>query len=274
MTKSDDIKGRIKAAGVRRWVDPGISEQETKAEHDGPPPARIPPPPLPLDDRVSGFEDAELPTNVRGPDRRAGAVPASEEALRVFDEMSALRTFPGEHTGAQTLPPRHGDRIAAGRSAGGDAAMEAETGAYGSDVGSGPLRTPAGGALGLNFGAESRLLSEAWLLFAYCPCPLFRLDAGGRILSANAAMLTFVGCDAEELEGRTLANTRLGQNFPGLGTELQRCTINRTPFQRILTFQADTTNTVRFMLWVVPLPDDVPSSASSAGIILPYPGGG
>ena len=149
MTERDDIKGRIKAADARKRAHPGIFEQETMPEHDGPPPVRIQPPPIPLDDTGLDHEDGEMPTNVRPSAKSAGAVPASEEALRVFDEMSGCRTFPGEHSGMQTDPPRHGDRIVSGRSKADRSAMEAETAAFGPEEGgSGPLLTPPGGAVG------------------------------------------------------------------------------------------------------------------------------
>ena len=68
-----------------------------------------------------------------------------------------------------------------------------------------------------------------------------------------------------------LLDTRLGRNFPDIQQELRNCTETGASLQRLLAFQAADTHTVRFLLWIVPLPLDAQPMAFT-GIMLPYPG--
>ena len=268
-------------ADKRKQPRPVLSELETVPEHDGPPPDDSPSPdasfrprrkgPPPIPGSVSGDDVHEVVTGVHESVGRRKApsistMPASEEALRVFDEMSGLRTFGGEPSRAGAAPVRRPPRsvVNVARAE----AMEADTAAFTELP---PSNESPGFAAGGEASPTEAAYWDAWLIFDHCPCPLFRLDGEGRICTANRATWTFLGASAEELTGMRLLDTRLGRNFPDLQRELERSTETGGALQQVLAFQADEEKTVRFLLWIVPLPYDSPPVAFS-GIILPYPG--
>ncbi len=178
--------------------------------------------------------------------------------------MSGLRTFGGEASGAGQAPVRRKPRQVV--SVPGRSAQEAETAAFSEAPSLGDQ-----GRLEEVASPQEATYWDAWLIFENTPCPLFRLDAEGRICTANPATWTFLGGTAEELTGMRLIDSRLGRNFPNLQEELRNSTMTGQALQRLLAFQADESRTVRFLLWIVPLPYDSPPVAFS-GIILPYPG--
>lgn len=184
----------------------------------------------------------------------------------MFDEMSGLRTFGGEPSRSGAAPtPRALRRVV---SVPGNAAMEAGTAAFSAAP---SFSDSPGHVAGTIASPAEATYWDAWLIFDNCPCPLFRLDGEGRICTANSATWTFLGATAEELTGMRLLDTRLGRNFPNLGQELRRSTETGAALQQVLAFQADADKTVRFLLWILPLPYDSPPVAFT-GIILPYPG--
>jgi len=186
--------------------------------------------------------------------------------MRVFDEMSGLRTFGGEPSRSDAEPVRRAPP--AGDPVRRRAAMEVETGAF-------SAAPPHAGIAGRRAGGiatpEEATYWDAWLIFERCPCPLFRLDGEFRIRTANSSTWTFLAGTAKELTGMRLLDTRLGRNLPDLQQGLRRCAETGAALQQQLAFQADETRTVTFLLWIVPLSDDSPPVAFS-GIILPYPG--
>lgn len=282
-------------ADERKTPTPSVSAPVTNSEHDGAdpddsrspsdnfhplpqappsvPPPSVPPPsvPPPVPSSVSGGDVQEVVTQVHESAGRrkppsVSTLPESEEALRVFDEMSGMGTFGGDPSLGGAPPIRQAPREMI--SVPGHAAMEAETAAFSATS---SVADAAGRETGGIASQEEAKYRDAWLIFEHCPCPLFRLDSVGRICTANTSTWAFLGGTAEELTGMRLLDTRLGRNFPDLQKELQRSTETGAALQQVLTFQSDETGSVRFLLWIVPLPYDSPPVAFS-GIILPYPG--
>lgn len=268
-------------ANERKPKRPALSEPETLPDHATPGPDDLPSPnasrrrrpaaPPPIPPAVRADDPQEVITEVRDSLGRRespslSSLPESEEALRVFDEMSGLRTFGGEPSRTGAAPIRRAPQGVV--SVPGTAAMEAGTAAF--SAAPSFSDSPGQGAGAIASPAEATYW-DAWLIFENCPCPLFRLDGDGRLRTANEATWTFLGASAEELTGMRLLDTRLGRNFPDLGQELRRSTETGAALQQVLAFQADASKTVRFLLWIVPLPHDSPPVAFT-GIILPYPG--
>lgn len=220
-------------------------------------------------------EDDEGPTRSLGTLDGAPGAPAnpsfaslvaSEEALRVFDEMSnpgSEYSVPGgrsvrfggqadEQSTVQTLAPF----------------ADGERGAKAPGLGGEP---PQPGAPKLAGAATAGVvLRDGWTVFEHCPCPLFRLDGEGRIQAANLALCQFLGGDLHELLGQELHLTRLGRLYATLEGDIRECMTASTGLQRFLSFLDANQRNVRFLLWIVPMPPE--ALRSCVGIILPYPG--
>jgi hypothetical protein len=217
----------------------------------------------------------------RGPANPSiGSFVASDEAMRVFDEMSnpgGEYSIPGGAGGysvrfsgraedqslVDTLAPQ----------ANRDGAREAGLpDAPGQDLGE-PLPLPTAPRLPVGADASSRaIFREGFLVFEHCPCPLFRLDDQGRIVAGNRALSDFLGAAQEELKGMELHATRLGLLHDALGDDVRACLAGRTGLQRFLSFKDASQQTVRFLLWIVPIPPSPGRPNPLAGIILPFPG--
>jgi len=196
----------------------------------------------------------------------------SEEALRVFDELSnpggTIATFAGTPTDeprAETITP------------GGDVGMVGEGVTQElsfteplESVPGGPPPIPGVPVAGPPADAGAHL--DAYLVFEHTPCPLFQLDELGRIRLANVALCRFLSLDREEVIGKALHKTRLGQIFPDLGVELDEALNARSMMQQVVSYQDAQGNSVRFLIWIVPFPRSSGRASSFAGIILPYPG--
>lgn len=233
----------------------------------------------------------------RGEMPSVGSLVESEEALRVFDEMSkpdgSMSTYPGSGTGEVrsartpvasveeeesrilTLPPHHpaeeqGEPITLEVSFAEieeveDPGVPAAPAAPFSD----PAATFTSGA-----DVDASTQREAWQVFENCPCPLFRLDGDGRLQLANRALCQFLGAKPEEILGKALHRTRLGRIYPDIEEDLDGCLVTRSALQRVVSYQASEQQSVRFLLWIVPFPRSAGRSNALSGIILPYPGEG
>lgn len=244
---------------------------------------------------VKSAEDEEGPTRSLGapPDREGDGqdqspghgppsfeiLVASEEALRVFDEMSnpggELSSPGGYHVGfggqvseesrVETLPPSRPEEPSTIEITFDDAMPDRE--------GDMPPAASKGAShpLGSDSPAAQR---EGWLVFEHCPCPLFRLDSVGRIQGANGAFCRFLGAPMDKLRGSSLASTRLGRIDPTLVVQIDECVVSGSALQRIVSFQAGESQVVRFLLWIVPFRVHGGRGQLYSGIILPYPGQG
>ncbi len=107
-------------------------------------------------------------------------------------------------------------------------------------------------------------------VFENCPCPLFRIDTEPKILVANQAFHSFVaGKKGENLVGKPLDTTRLGQFYPNLRMDVLAAALDKAPIQRVFTFRKDETRMVSVMVWLVPEVDESTGSTTFLGMIVP-----
>lgn len=250
--------------------------RETPRRAEAPPPLPRGPAPSrddlgddpPTRQEIPGRRRAPLPTRKATPSY--GSLVASEEAMRVFDEMSnpggSLHSFGGQaadQSRIRTVPPHRPEEPGTLEIGFGDLLEE---GASLPPPPTAPSLPDVGEAV------SAAMQREGWLVFENCPCPLFRLDGSGRIQAANEALCRFLGATMEQVLGQDLHKTRLGRIYPELADEVDECIATRSGLQRIVSFQAVGEQVVRFLLWIVPFERTYGRSNAFAGIILPYPG--
>ncbi len=256
-------------------------DEEPTRTLDTPRRRQVPPPPP----RAVTQDEMLVPTNRAVPayhPRRTvqgrgdlpsfGSLVESEEALRVFDEMShpdgTMSTFSGgrqDESRIQTLPP-YTPGIA--QSEAGTVELTAQELLDGA-IEEPPPPPPTEPVLADE--VDQATFRDAWMVFEHCPCPLFRLDGSGRIQLGNTALGQFLGIPLDDILGMKLHKTRLGRIYPDLEEDLDGCLATKSGLQRLVSYQAAANQTIRFLLWVTPFPRSAGRSNAFAGIILPYP---
>lgn len=113
--------------------------------------------------------------------------------------------------------------------------------------------------------------SDLQRFFDQCPCPLFQLDAEGRLLAVNPAFRLFVGLAPDAPLGQRIDETRLTYVYASILEDLRTAVKRgqRAPIQRILAFQQEGGRRIPMMCWLTPDIDEQGAVVRFDGTIHP-----
>lgn len=133
------------------------------------------------------------------------------------------------------------------------------------------LRESRRGRPGHGRGAEAPGPTDLRRFFEKCPCPLFQLDAEGRLTMANPAFRLFVGMAADAPLGQRIDATRISYVYSSVMEDIRAALsrAQRSPIQRVLAFQQEGGKRIPMMCWLTPELDEHGAVIRFDGVIHP-----